>query len=65
MKNTKLHSRTVRLDPVVDEAVEQLAAADRRPVGQYLRNIIADAIAVRSTGRSVASPHHSTGAEAA
>jgi predicted transcriptional regulator len=62
MKNTKLHSRTVRLDPDVDEAVEQLAAADRRPVGQYLRNIIADAIAVRST---VARPQHSSGAGAA
>jgi predicted transcriptional regulator len=51
----KLNARTIRLDPQLDEAVERLAAADRRPTAQFLRLLVADAVAARSRGGAAAS----------
>jgi predicted transcriptional regulator len=56
MQALKLRAATVRLDPPTWKHVEKLAKADRRPVSQLLRNIIADAVAARqSRGQSVGS----------
>ena len=36
---------TVRLDPELLAKIAQAAASDRRPVSQYVRNLILDAVA--------------------
>jgi predicted DNA-binding ribbon-helix-helix protein len=57
MQARKLHSATVRLDTPTWKHVEELAKADRRPVSQLLRNLIADAVAAnagKSTKQAVA-----------
>ena len=35
---------TVRLDPELLAKISQAAASDRRPVSQYVRNLILDAV---------------------
>jgi predicted transcriptional regulator len=56
MQASKLHAATVRLDAPTWRHVEKLAKADRRPVAQLLRNIIADAVAAQqSRGQSTGS----------
>lgn len=47
MQASKLHAATVRLDTPTWKHVEKLAKADRRPVSQLLRIIIADAVAAQ------------------
>jgi hypothetical protein len=44
MAKKKLHPATVRLKPELWVRIERLAEEDRRPVGQYLRNVIIDHI---------------------
>jgi predicted transcriptional regulator len=52
MQASKLHAATVRLDAPTWKHVEKLAKADRRPVAQLLRNIIADAVAAQQSRQS-------------
>jgi hypothetical protein len=42
MAKKKLVPATVRLKPELWNRIERLAEEDRRPVGQYLRNVILD-----------------------
>ena len=35
---------TIRLDPELFARISQAAASDRRPVSQYVRNLILDAV---------------------
>ena len=37
---------TIRLDPELFARISQAAASDRRPVSQYVRNLILDAVDV-------------------
>jgi predicted transcriptional regulator len=48
-KRKQLHAATVHLDGDVWRRVEQLAQAERRPVSNLLRLLVADAIASRSS----------------
>jgi predicted DNA-binding ribbon-helix-helix protein len=47
MRNNKLRSVTIRVEPELWDRVERLAREDRRPVAQLLRNIIDDAVAAQ------------------
>jgi hypothetical protein len=49
-----LRSLTVRLEPREFEAVEALAQAERRPVANLVRLLIAGAVADRSNRRGAA-----------
>jgi hypothetical protein len=50
-----MRSQTVRFEPEEYEAIEALAAAERRPVANLIRLLVADAVAGRSSrGASVA-----------
>jgi hypothetical protein len=44
----KLKPVTVRVEPRVWRGVERLAAADKRPVANYLRMILAQVVAAKS-----------------
>jgi hypothetical protein len=44
---------SARLDPDVLEVVERVAAAERRPVSNLVRNIVADWAAARAQGRAI------------
>jgi hypothetical protein len=44
----KLKPVTVRVEPRVWRGVERLAAADKRPVANYLRVILAELVAAKS-----------------
>ena len=41
-----------RTRPEVAELIKELAAQDRRPISQYLANLVEDAVAKRSTEQS-------------
>jgi predicted transcriptional regulator len=43
--DNKLRSVTIRVPPALWDRVERLAAADRRPASQLIRNLIEDAVA--------------------
>jgi predicted transcriptional regulator len=43
----RLRSITIRVPPALWDRVERLAAADRRPASQLIRNLIEDAVAAR------------------
>jgi hypothetical protein len=62
MSAKKLRPRMVRLDPQLDEAVERLAAADRRRPAEYLRLLISDVVAAKASGLA---GKHPAGVEAA
>jgi hypothetical protein len=51
--------------PPLKEAIDDLARKDRRTVSDWIRNLLEDRVVAAATGRSVASPQHATGAEAA
>ena len=61
MSARKLRPRMVRLDPQLDEAVERLAAADRRRPAEYLRLLISDVVVAKMSGPA---PKHPAGVEA-
>ena len=42
---TKLRSVTIRVEPELWDRLERLAREDRRPIGQLLRILVADAVA--------------------
>lgn len=48
MRTTKSVPVTVRLDARTWKTIEAQAAEDRRPVSQFLRLVIADAVAAKS-----------------
>jgi hypothetical protein len=50
----KLKPVTVRVEPRVWRGVERLAAADKRPVANYLRVILAELVAAKSTKQAAA-----------
>jgi predicted transcriptional regulator len=53
----KLRPVTVWLQPELLDRVERLAAADRRPASQLIRNLLADAVAARPAD-AVGAPAH-------
>jgi hypothetical protein len=48
MNKTKLRAATIRVEPELWTEIERLAEADRRPVANYLKLVIADAIAAQN-----------------
>lgn len=51
---------TIRLDPDLREAVESAAAADRRPLGNFIRVAIEETLARRAATQRTAIPATST-----
>jgi hypothetical protein len=43
-KHSKTEQLAVRVEPALRAALEAAAASDRRPVSQYIRNLILDAM---------------------
>jgi hypothetical protein len=52
MRNEKWHAATIRLKPDLWRNLERLAQEDRRPVGQYLRIVIAGHVKANTEQKS-------------
>jgi predicted transcriptional regulator len=48
MTKAKKRAASIHLDPDLWDRVERLAQQERRPISQFLRNIVADAVSKSS-----------------